>query len=80
MTPDRAHPRSRGEHRIALNLATLAAGSSPLARGTRLHAGRLAALWVAHPRSRGEHSLTPVRDMPLLGSSPLARGTLMNMS
>ena len=32
------HPRSRGEHRLADTHAPASSGSSPLARGTRLHA------------------------------------------
>ena len=32
-----AHPRSRGEHRRRRLLCALASGSSPLARGTRVH-------------------------------------------
>ena len=34
--PTRAHPRSRGDHSPALKIASLPAGSSPLARGPRI--------------------------------------------
>ena len=39
-----AHPRSRGEHQRILSNIAVVVGSSPLARGTRVHGRRL---WAA---------------------------------
>ena len=73
--PCRAHPRSRGEHAALAGLMALAAGSSPLARGTTLTGARLTDKCRAHPRSRGEHDGVEYEVELVGGSSPLARGT-----
>ena len=51
LPPSSAHPRSRGEHSHGIASIPRAAGSSPLARGTCIHATR---------RSNG-HRLIPAR-------------------
>ena len=69
------HPRSRGEHLIALNKARQKIGSSPLTRGTRQGQLHLQANQLVHPRSRGEHDVVKCRHAKPGGSSPLTRGT-----
>ena len=70
-----AHPRSRGEHRRAELIASIASGSSPLARGTSRWTLPRRAPPLAHPRSRGEHGISSSHPKCDHGSSPLARGT-----
>jgi hypothetical protein len=71
------HPRSRGEHRNRADDRMRAAGSSPLARGTRELIIRAIRAEAVHPRSRGEHGPRSSRSSCQCGSSPLARGTLV---
>ena len=70
-----AHPRSRGEHRAALNDLEEMGGSSPLARGTFFLTSLRTLKAMAHPRSRGEHLTIHKLTAGDGGSSPLARGT-----
>ena len=69
------HPRSRGEHSPSIRLYVSSYGSSPLARGTRLHlpAGQLLCRFIP---ARAGSTVTMVAVFSLrYGSSPLARGT-----
>ncbi len=51
----RDHPRSRGEHRVAVQPLGCESGSSPLARGALGGCGCHPKSVTDHPRSRGEH-------------------------
>ena len=70
----RDHPRSRGEHQLAVTGASECLGSSPLTRGARNRGSRGRSRSRDHPRSRGEHFLAPLRGRWFRGSSPLTRG------
>ena len=51
---DRAHPRSRGENRLASPMARFTIGSSPLTRGKRDVARNLLAMWRLIPAHAGK--------------------------
>ena len=58
-TPKRAHPRSRGEHRLFRPIREAPRGSSPLARGTLAEDTERPPPWVgSSPLARGTHLLT----------------------
>ena len=70
----RAHPRSRGENLIPLDVELESGGSSPLTRGKPGVALRAALPVPAHPRSRGENTAILNGSAAIDGSSPLTRG------
>ena len=69
-----AHPRSRGENRIAIYNVTTTGGSSPLTRGKLNDQLQTFGSLVAHPRSRGENINGIRATASRIGSSPLTRG------
>ena len=72
------HPRMRGEHFAVVASASIAAGSSPHARGTRRLRFRRSIPTPVHPRMRGEHTDEAHHFKVVAGSSPHARGTLQD--
>ena len=69
----RAHPRSRGDHLLAVSGMALSMGSSPLARGPRMtHHHEAVPTGLIPARAGTTHFYPPYRRT--LGSSPLARG------
>ena len=72
------HPRMRGERSSPNPWTTRSSGSSPHARGTRLHSECAGGVPTVHPRMRGERPLRAEHAFPYDGSSPHARGTLRN--
>ena len=69
------HPRGRGEHIRDRSFWGSGFGSSPRARGTRVHRSAGLASSAVHPRGRGEHHPPDPRLFERDGSSPRARGT-----
>ena len=67
------HPRSRGEHASALILLAAATGSSPLARGTRLHPGqgRIESRFIPARAGNTRQRISGLRNSPV---HPRSRG------
>ena len=71
-----AHPRSRGEHVLAIRFVSNNRGSSPLARGTREAVANQIEANELIPARAGNNPLAMLFSSPRDGSSPLAQGTL----
>ena len=69
----RAHPRSRGEHPILVLISSRRAGSSPLARGTRV-AEFLTNARVGLIPARAGNTVNPARVYPNTRAHPRSRG------
>ena len=70
----RAHPRSRGEHRLDDGHRRLDLGLIPAHAGSTTMNETNRTIRKAHPRSRGEHRSIRLRPWLGFGSSPLTRG------
>ena len=73
LSPMPAHPRSRGEHVSLIFLLILACGSSPLARGTRLHSVPCGVRHRLIPARAGNTTISRATSMPP-AAHPRSRG------
>ena len=73
LPPDGAHPRSRGEHRSMMMRTLVGLGSSPLARGTQLHAGHGSLAQGLIP-ARAGNTCEPFREGLWSWAHPRSRG------
>ena len=69
----RAHPRSRGEHSLRLSACLPPLGSSPLARGTRLHR-REHRCWLGLIPARAGNTICFLHQSGISRAHPRSRG------